>query len=305
MNIIKIHNSYILYRKSYGIINDYYLYLVELIQQFLKGNSHISVNINITNGYNYNFNNFNKLINIGINYEHILVLPGGRDIAPETKYGNVKYNEEINYLIRIDNYNNLHKNDIIIDYSMPNIINVRSNNTYNSFSKKHNYIAPMLYIPSFSKENRTISTLTTFININEPRRLELLTNINNMKIEHINVRDCFDKNDLQCLYQKTKILINIHQTEHHHTFEELRCLPALLCGVIIISEISPLKEQIPYHNMIIWCDYKDILSKTKEVMNNYDYYYNLIFNKNNNITELNDLNSNNINALLLSNIRTE
>ena len=74
-------------------------------------------------------------------------------------------------------------------------------------------------------------------------------------------------------------MINIHQTEDNDTFEELRVLPALECGIITICEKSPLSESVPYHDYIIWSSYDDIIQKTIEVLNNYDYYHDLIFVK--------------------------
>ena len=75
-----------------------------------------------------------------------------------------------------------------------------------------------------------------------------------------------------------------YKTPHHHTFEELRVLPALECGVIVISEFSPLIELIPYNNLIIWVKYDDITDKIKEVIDNYDVFHNKLFSiKNQNI----------------------
>jgi hypothetical protein len=146
------------------------------------------------------------------------------------------------------------------------------------------------------KENRNISSLTTFINIHEQRRFKLLQNMQNKKINHINVNNCFDKQNLQQLYKNTKILINIHQTDHHHTFEELRVLPALECGVIVISEKSPLYELVPYNDYIIWLTYEEIIDKLIHVINNYDYYHEFIFNKEKK-QKLNTFNTINYNTL--------
>jgi len=54
-------------------------------------------------------------------------------------------------------------------------------------------------------------------------------------------------------------------------------LPALECGVIVISEKSPLNELIPYNDLIIWANYEDIIQITKEVINNYDFFHDKIF----------------------------
>jgi hypothetical protein len=117
-----------------------------------------------------------------INYEHTLVKQGGRD-SNSSKIGgiNVIDNSSEKYLVRLDNYHKWFESDIIIDYSIPNIINVASINDYEKLSKKHLYIPALLYDSKFmfSTFDRNINTLTTFINTNEPRRasfLELMKN---------------------------------------------------------------------------------------------------------------------------------
>jgi hypothetical protein len=79
------------------------------------------------------------------------------------------------------------------------------------------------------------------------------------------------------VYKNSKVLVNVHQTDHHHTFEELRVLPALLNGVIVVSEDVPLKEKIPYSDYIVWASYDNIAQTVKDVSNNYEYYFNKIF----------------------------
>ena len=76
-------------------------------------------------------------------------------------------------------------------------------------------------------------------------------------------------------------MVNVHQTDHHHTFEELRVLPALLNGVIVISEDVPLKEKIPYSEYIIWVEYDKLSETTLDVYNNYLEYYDKIFKQGN------------------------
>ena len=260
--IYKINGSILYYKENMGIVNDYYQYIAEIIKEIIKINN-VSISL---------YEKVEKTIHITINFEHTLVKPGGRSILYGTPFGAIKDGNE-KYLVRIDNYQDVSKADIIIDYSIPNITNVKSCPLYNSFSKKHIYISPSIYEPYFSRESRNIKTLTTFINTNEPRRNKLL----NTLIDHKNVNNCFDKDSMIALLKNTKILINIHQTPHHHTFEELRVLPALECGVIVISEKSPLSELVPYHDLIIWTDYTTIPEKIKEITEKYDEYHTKIF----------------------------
>ena len=143
--LFNANGSFLYYKYNYCPVDDYYQNIVKLIQQILKNNPELNINILLCD--NYNFNNSNKTLNININYEHTLVKSGGRDIPNGTPFGDVTVgipfgdpgssNEK--YLVRIDNYDILNNSDIIIDYSNPNIHNVKTCSNYNSFSKKHIY----------------------------------------------------------------------------------------------------------------------------------------------------------------------
>jgi hypothetical protein len=180
------------------------------------------------------------------------------------------------------NINNINTSDIIIDYSIPNILNIKSNIECEYIVKKMVYVAPLLYDLSLGTNvNRTINILTTFINTNEPRRKRLLQSLDELQVQNKNINNCFNSDDLRSLYFNTKILINIHQTEHHHTFEELRVLPALLSGIIVISEESPLSDHIPYREFIIWADYSSIHTIAYDVLTRYEEYHRRTFSKEN------------------------
>lgn len=291
--LLNVNSSFIYTIFDCYYVNDYVYYIIELLKQIIIKND-LQINI-ILGNTDYNFDNNYKVIKININFEHTLVTP------PDPLYlvGKISTNDNNFYLIRIHEYNKLNCADIVVDYSIPNIYNVLSCNddTYTSFYKKLVYISPALYeydLKNYSYKCRTNNILTTFINTNEPRRRILLDKITSANLNHKNVNNCFDKNQLQQLYLNTKILINIHQTNEHHTFEELRCLPALLSGVIVISESSPLNNLIPYNELIIWSSYDDIIETCIKVMNNYDEYYSNIFN-NKNKEILSGLHQNNIN----------
>jgi hypothetical protein len=288
MLLLKENESNILISEYGTYLKDYYLYILSIIKYVINKNN-LSINIILGNMI-YDFNNNNKTIKIDINYEHTLVKKGGRGTDNNTPTGVIQYNKDNNYLVRINNLNNYINTDIIIDYSNPNIYNVKSSGYYDDFSHKHIYISPSIYETTYIKmENRKISSLTTFINVNEPRRHKLLENIkNNNHFNNININNCFDKNDIENLYRDTKVIINIHQTPHHDTFEELRCLPALQNGVIIVAEKSPLNHLIPYNDLIIWCEYDDIINKVKDVLDNYEEYHSKIFT-NDNVTIINNV----------------
>jgi hypothetical protein len=282
--LFQVENSNIYTEIDIYYVNSYIQYIIELLKIIIIKHN---LNINIILGTkNYTFNNNNKLIRININWEHTLVTQNGRDINPKCLQGKVFTNTGEPYLVRIDKYEELINSDIVIDYSIPNIYNIYASNKYNNFYKKMLYISPVLFDYDLQnyKKNRELNVLTTFININEPRRKQLLDNIQLANLHHKNINNCFGNDELKKLYLNIKILINIHQTEHHHTFEELRVLPALLSGVIVISEESPLNNLIPYNDLIIWSSYDNIIETVNKVINNYDYYYNKIFKSKNILT---------------------
>jgi len=255
------------------------------------------------NMLNNNFKNLNYLkYKIFFQVEHNLVLKEGRSINKNNLiFGNIKsiYNND-NYLVRIINLENYDKYDFIIEYSLLNIENIKRSNKFdNNFIKKILYLPPFVYDINFNFQfKRNIELLTTYIDINELRRKKLFDLLNKNNIEFINKNSIFDKDKLCEIYDNTKILINIHQTNHHHTLEEFRILPALSRGVIIISEIVPLKEIIPYHEYIIWTEYDNILETIKNTLKKYDYYHNNFFGEQSKLNEiLNNLNDNSLNNI--------
>lgn len=280
MKIVEVNNSKIVFNENdSGCVKDYYYYILEILVDLLKKQQY---DITIIYGDNeYNDNNQQKTIRINMNFEHTLVKPGGRDTddAPIGKIP-IQNNSGENYLVRIDKLDFLKKSDIIIDYSIPNIINVKESGLFNDVFDKMVHVSCKLYDFYNIKENRNINVLTTFLYLNQPRRLHLLESAKENGIEIHNINDCFDKSRLCQILQTTKIMVNIHQTEHHDTLEELRIVPALSCGVLVISEESALKEKVPYHKYIIWTSYANIIDTIRDVEENYDKYFEKIFGNN-------------------------
>uniref|UniRef100_A0A6C0LSB5 Glycosyltransferase n=1 Tax=viral metagenome TaxID=1070528 RepID=A0A6C0LSB5_9ZZZZ len=254
---------------------DYYDYCVSLMERISK-----ELRFETPILFKKTINANEKGIRILYNYEHTLVRKDGRDTAGafDGAVPVLQKPDEI-YLIRIVGLDQLKTANLIIEYSNPNIENIRSSfdATLIELAKKLIYIAPCLYMPSLTKGIRNNQVMTTFINDQEPRRKKLLYSLMMSKVSCTNVNNCFTKKKVQDLYLKTKILINIHQTEHHHTFEELRVLPALLNGTIVISELSPLSDLVPYAKCVVWVPYEKIVSTVKDVLARYDEVHKQIF----------------------------
>jgi hypothetical protein len=277
LRIKKYNQISILFNQQHDrVIRDYYLYCLELIIQKI---TYLDCCCNIILGnYSYRFNNPYPTIRIDFQIEHTLVKPGGRS-SEKAKTGVVPISGMIttNYLVRIENYNYLKNLDIVIDYSRPNFINIHKSGEYETFAKKLFLIAPLLYDvkKGLAKTQRHLEVITLFGNPNEPRRKSFLNNLELNGINYKNINNHFS--DIDLLYRNTKILINIRQTDHHDTLEELRVLPALRCGTIVISEIAPLKEATGYSRFILWSNLEDLPNLVKEVLKNYDSYHQKIF----------------------------
>ncbi len=275
--VVKKHsNICIAYYPEYNkLVRDYYIYCAHQICDYLD----ISKDYNIIFGhYKWSFPNGNKTFRIDLQYEHTLVIYGGRHsgnalkgVIPISNGGNETY------LVRISNYHKLIKADIVIDYSRLNIINISSSGKYNHFSYKLYHFWPLLYDYNNiqSHHNRDLEIITMFGNPDEPYRKRFLNTLHNYGITSLNINNTFD--NIDSIYRRTKILINIRQTDSHHTVEELRILPALLCGTIVISETAPLQDLIAYNNFILWANIEDLPELIKNVADNYDSYYDQIF----------------------------
>lgn len=235
--------------------------------------------------------NSNNQISFYFQMEHTLVLENGRDLKGAKK-GVIKSIHDNNkfYHVRIDNIDSFYKFNFIIEYSFPNIENITLSNAISkSFINKIIYVPPMLFLNNNSlldynieHSNRNIDILTSYICVGNSKRREIFLNklkndekIKNFKRE--NIKNTFNSDDLKKYYDNTKVIINIHQTEHHHTFEEFRVLPALMRGVIVISENVPCKDKIPYSNLIIWSTLDEISNTIYDVLDNYEVYFNNIF----------------------------
>lgn len=257
--------------------NDYFNYIIKLLESYLLL-SDISVNciLHLSEDM-YSIEPKQKYIKFGINVEQLI------------------QKENDTYICNSSEEDYVNNMDILIEYSATNIYILK---TKTEIYKKYKlfYIAPVIYKYVTEHENKNITTLTTFVNIDdkidtELRRLDFLNKLN--LPTHINLQNCFNYDELKQILLRTKILINVHRINNLQTFEEIRVLPALMSRIIVISEISPFIDEILYKDLIIWCDYDSLVSKTYEVIENYDFYYNKIFTEDN-INLLNSLHHKNI-----------
>lgn len=277
---------------------EYYNYCVDLLIVALsKADKPFNV---ILGDIDYNFDNPYKTIKIDIQSEHTLVKLGGRSVD-EIIYGNIDtLDGDGKYLVRIPNYDYYLKLDATIEYSLPNMVNMNTNSKFWPYLEKAIYIAPTIYNTIDFQAHERTDTIT--IGNNSDRRAKFFSSAIDNCLSVPNIENVLHKHDLKQLYDKTKILVNVHQTDHHHTFEELRVLPALCNGVIIISEDVPLKFAIPYADSIVWSSYDKLIETIKHVQDNYEDYRNKIFTSQlkEKLLELRKNNANNMTNFLKS-----
>ena len=191
-------------------------------------------------------------------------IPGGLKVPGHQK----------NYLVRIADIKKLTKADIIIDYSRINLFNIRSAYKLKDYLKKSFCISPSLYPLSIDSHGRN-GVITLFGNPDISRRKLFLEDLKKHHIVSINIRDVYSGIDK--IYQKARIVINIRQTDSYDTLEELRVLPALRSGAIVICETAPYVEKTAYSKFIIWGSLWELPYLVADVEKNYEEVHMRIF----------------------------
>jgi hypothetical protein len=219
-----------------------------------------------------------KHLEIFFQDEHNLVLPGGRSVEHNCPIGKVEsiFNPLEKYHVRVAKAKYYYSSDIILEYNTPNIENIKRSGLF-----PQGIIEKIIYCPAlpynYSKNNkRERAIITSFVNESEPRRSWIMQRLRETCKGYENIQGVFDLNELEKIYSSTKVVVNTHQTSHHHSIEEFRVLPALCRGCIVISEKVPLIEEIPYGKFVIWCDYEEIPQVSLQVLENYDFYFDKI-----------------------------
>ncbi len=138
-------------------------------------------------------------------------------------------------------------------------------------------ISPLLFAADFSIGERDRALITLFSDAQQGRRRQFLDAASRRGLGLCNIKRCYDVSSLRRVYRRSRILVNVHQTDHHDTLEELRILPALLCGVLVISEDVPLKAHIPYARFVIWSRFEDLADTIAKVDADYAAWHERIF----------------------------
>jgi len=206
----------------------------------------------------------NKYIFIG-NIGHI------NNICNEYKSKNFYYLniEQMSHESYFKLFLNLNKNIKVIDYSEENI----------PFHQK-NYKKTFLMPPYFENINTFEKNIDIISFSNNEYRRNILNNIDTrFQIKYLD--DIFG-NERDEIFKKSKYYINIHCSSNHKTMELIRIINLLKKKVIVISQNSILKDLLFIKdNIITFENIENLNFLLNDILNNYQLYYNKIFENNN------------------------
>ena len=171
--------------------------------------------------------------------------------------------------------NNFSDADWIVEYSSANIANVLDSDLAHVYREKVLYIAPLLGDPQQNRPPRDCVTVNTmFGSPDTGRRAAFLERAGEEGIGVTNRRGY--QTIIEAL-QSTAILVNVRQKEYFQTFEELRVLPALLHGVLVVTEDSPYLAGVPYSKFITRSPLSEMVAVIREVTSAYEKYHDECF----------------------------
>jgi len=210
--------------------------------------------------------------------EHNLVLPGGRGLRESDPVGTVTsmFDRHEKYRVRVWDKPLYFSSDVVIEPTMQNVENIRRSNALPESVMKRIVYAPSIPWAYEAGGDRPLQVITNFGREDEPRRAEIMERLREVCPSYANIQGIYGLDAIRDLYSSTRIIVNVHQTEHHHSIEEFRVLPALSRGCIVVSKDVPLREVIPYGEHILWCSYDEISDLVAEVDSNYEAYFETI-----------------------------
>ena len=170
-------------------------------------------------------------------------------------------------------FEELIKLESVFEYSKANINNIKISNHFKKYSDIFRYYPPLIYdiINIDNIGNRVKNCLT--IHSSTPRRNNIHQKVDMDYFHNVcGGSVMYSKDIIKSVMDDYKVLVNIHQTDKYCTLEELRVLPALMTGMLVISEESPYKEHIPYHEHIIWSPYDKMVETINNVVENYNFF---------------------------------
>jgi len=76
--------------------------------------------------------------------------------------------------------------------------------------------------------------------------------------------------------KRCKVIINVHHFECFNIFEQIRCDRLVFAKKLVVSDKSVFTESYDLLGNVLWEDYDNIIPRTKEVLENFDMYNNIM-----------------------------
>lgn len=214
---------------------------------------------------------------IVLQLEHTIVAPGGRGVdGSPLGYVPLSTGPGI-YHVRLEGGPAIFGTaEGIIEYSCPNVTNVLSSELAGVYRDRAEYIAPLLSgLPNQLRPRAEVAIATMHGSPDAGRRGVIRRRISRMGHIIGNIENVWA--NYGPVFDKVAILVNVHQTEQHHTLEELRVLPAVERGVIVVTEDVPLLDDVPYREFLIAVPYCRLAETVDIVARNYEEHWNELF----------------------------
>ena len=231
--------------------------------------------------YNKKFNNYKKINKLISSYPNankyfLYKLINGLHLDEKCYFMNTEQLTRDNWLNYIKELKILHPKLKLLDYSYENVKILNENGI------KSTYLSYKEYKPEIFNFEKIYDVAIIGLNLKNKNKQNTQRNkiYHLLKEKGIKINNIcgFDLDDRDIPLFQHKILLNIHFNENYKIYEEMRCTRCTLNNMIVITEESDNLSEYMYYDKIIEVKYEEIVDKTIEVLENYDYYYKKLFN---------------------------
>jgi len=210
------------------------------------------------------------------------------------------------YDVRIGSYEAYQHFDVIVEYNMPNIENMRLSGHFDDLLPKVVYVPPLYFdeyqpqtVAAARRGHRGIGVLA-LMGFVTPRRhhaiqlmrnagleVAIVSNLTASNAQGSNVDRAEDLREaLSHLLLRTRILVDLRTKEAYQTVNEFRLLPALQLGVVVVSEATPLIDSVPWREYVVWANYSSFAATVKSVADAYESIWDALHGKDSRLPEL-------------------
>ena len=131
-----------------------------------------------------------------------------------------------------------------------------------------NYEYDVGMINALPKQDESVNSSLTY------RRTEIWNNLQSTDLKCINIIGWGKERDEQI--KRCRIILNIHHFECFNVFEHIRCDRLIFAKKLIISDESIFMDTMDIHNHVITEKFENIISKTLDIIKNFQIYKNLM-----------------------------